>query len=127
TSGGGRPRSKPKPGPPPPVTSPPPPVVPPPPPPAEALAISDVHLTSTPGSRTLAVSWHTSVAASTAGASGSGTEPTVWTPADAGTTDHQTVFSNLAPATPYALSLYAVDQWGRSQSTQLEVVTPPRA
>jgi hypothetical protein len=51
----------------------------------------------------------------------------VWTAADADTTDHQTVFSNLAPATHYALSLQAVDQWGRSQSAQLEVVTPPQA
>jgi hypothetical protein len=51
----------------------------------------------------------------------------VWTPADAGATDHQTVFSNLAPSTSYALSLYAVDRWGRQQSAGLQVVTRARA
>ena len=117
---------KPKP-PPPPVAPPPPPVAPPPPPPSEALTISDVHVDSAPGSRTFSVAWRTSVPASTVGASSSGEQPTVWTAADAGATDHVTVFSSLAPDTKYALSLHAVDQWGREQTAELEVVTPPRA
>ena len=120
---------RPGPKPPPPPAEPPPPteVPPPPPPPAEALTISDVHVDSEPGSRTLTVSWHTSVAAATLGASGIGGEATVWTPADSGRTDHQTVFSNLAPSTPYTLLLHAVDGWDREQSAELQVVTPPRA
>jgi stage II sporulation protein D len=112
---------------PPPVEPPPPSEAPPPPPPAEALAISDVHVDSPPGSRTLTVSWHTNAAAATVGASGVGGTATVWTPADFDRTDHQTVFSNLAPSTPYRLVLYAVDQWDRQQSAELQVVTPPRA
>jgi hypothetical protein len=117
---------KPKP-PPPPVAPPPPPVAPPPPPPSEALTISDVHVDSAPGSRTFSVAWRTSVPASTVGASSSGEQPTLWTAADAGATDHVTVFSSLAPDTKYALSLHAVDQWGREQTADLQVVTPPRA
>ena len=103
------------------------PGVPPTPPPAEPLTISDTHVDSPPGSRTLTVSWHTNIAAATVGASGVGGQATVWTPADSGQTDHQTVFSNLAPSTQYRLLLYAVDDWGRQQSAELQVVTPPRA
>jgi stage II sporulation protein D len=119
-------RERPRPKPPPPVEPPPPSEAPPPPPPEEALAISDVHVASAPGSRTLAVSWHTNVAASTVGSSAVSGEATVWTPADFGQTDHQTVFSNLAPSTTYKLVLYAVDDWRRQQSAELKVVTSPR-
>ena len=59
------------------------------------------------------------------GASASGAQPTVWTAADADATEHKTVFSSLAPSTAYALSLYAVDSWGRQESTGLQVATPP--
>ena len=50
----------------------------------------------------------------------------MWTAADAGATEHVTVFPNLAPSTQYALSLHAVDQWGREQTAQLQVATPAR-
>ncbi|HEX6700015.1 MAG TPA: SpoIID/LytB domain-containing protein, partial [Gaiellaceae bacterium] len=122
-----------KPGPgrpvPPPVSPPPPPPSPPPlpPPPTEGLAISDVHVSSEPGARALRVAWRTNVAASTAGASAPRDQAIVWTPSDADATEHETVFSNLAPATPYTLSLHAVDQWGRQQTAELQVKTPPRA
>ena len=121
----GRDHPRPTPPPAPPVAPTPPPTIPPPPPPSEALTISDVHVDSAPGSRTLSVSWRTSVAASTVGASASGEQPTVWTAADADATDHRTVFSSLAPSTSYALSLYAVDRWGRQESADLQVATPP--
>src|SRR5213076_1266900 len=105
----------------------PPPAVPPPPPPSEDLTISDVRVAAAADRPSVSVAWHTSVPASTVGASSSGTEPTVWTQADANATDHVTLFSNLAPSTQYALSLHAVDQWGRQQSTEVQVATPPRA
>jgi stage II sporulation protein D len=94
--------------------------------PSEALTISDVHVEPVAATRTLSVSWRTSVPASTVGAAASGAQATVWTPADAGGTDHESVYADLAPDTRYELSLHAVDGWGREQATAVEVVTPPR-
>ena len=73
------------------------------------------------------MSWRTTVPAATLGATSSSGPPTLWTPAAAASTEHETVFSNLAPGTAYDLSVYALDAWGRRASTGLRVLTPPRA
>jgi len=93
-------------------------------PPSVALQISDVSVNSVAGPREASVSWHTNLPTWTRGARGASTTPTIWTEQDGPSYEHHTVFTGLDFSMQYTMWLQAVDEWGRSATTTLQLTMP---
>ena len=93
------------------------------PPPAEALAISGAAISVSASDAY--VSWVTNFSAIGQGGYGVGASPSIWTPLAAPELAHETAFANLTPSTSYTLWLQAMDEWGRTATTELDIRTLP--